>query len=80
MTADATVTGAGGPVNTGHVEFYIGKTLKDTEPIQNDGTAEGEFQAPSSPGKINVHAVYVPPASGGNWSKSTSKNVVVHVV
>jgi hypothetical protein len=80
MTVDATVSGAGGPVNTGHVQFYIGKTLKDTESIQNDGTAEGQFQAPHTQGKITVHAVYVPPASGGNWTKSTSKNVPVRVV
>ena len=30
MTIDATVSGDGGPVNTGHVQFYIGKTLKST--------------------------------------------------
>jgi hypothetical protein len=78
VSLDATVSGPGGPVNVGTVQFLSSPTAVVGTASVVGGVAHFVLTLPASPGTLRLHAVYVP-ATNGNWAKSTSAVVVVTV-
>ena len=77
ITVTATVTSPTGAPTSGSVQFFSGSTLLGEAPLSG-GSASWTFDAPSTNGRVNVKAIYVP-VDGNGWKTSTSAKLTIKV-